>query len=254
MRTRESGRILKSSSVTLEIIDAVVELEGARVSQIADHLDISESAASNHLHTLRRADFLTAEGDIYQPSLKFAKLGEHARTRDPAYHHAIEITNELDEKTNFETSFSVEENGLGRYLRPEVEATSDVDKYFTIGERIYLHTTAVGKAILANYPEERVDYIIDRRGLPKQTEQTITSREELKKELKQVREQGYALNRGEDVEGVYAVGQAVKKPSGAVLGAISIGGPAFRTEKQRFEERFTAVLDEHIEKLEARLE
>lgn len=254
MRTEESGRILKSTSVSLEIIDTVVELEGARVSEIADHLAISESTASNHLHTLRRADFLTADGDIYQPSLKFAKLGEHAKTRDPAYQHAIESTNELDEKTNFETSFAVEENGLGRYLRPEVDVTTDVDKYFTIGERMYLHTTAVGKAILANYPDDRVDFIIDRRGLPERTDQTITSRDKLKTELEEIRKQGYALNRGEDWAGVYAIGQAVTKPSGAVLGATSIGGPTVRTNTDRFEEQFTGILDKHVTELETRLE
>lgn len=254
MRTQESGRTLKSSSVTLEIVDAVVELDGARVSQVADHLAISESAASNHLHTLRKAGFLVADGDIYQPSLKLAKLGEHAKTRDPAYQHAIEITNELDENTNFETSFTVEENGLGRYLRPEFKSTTAVDNYFTVGERIYLHSTAAGKAILATYPEDRIDYIVGRWGLPELTEQTITSREELETALEEVRNRGYALNHGEDQEGVYAIGQAVRKPSGAVLGAVSIAGPTYRTKKQRFEERFTAVLDEHIEKLQARLE
>jgi DNA-binding IclR family transcriptional regulator len=240
--------------MTLEIIDAVVELGGARVSQIAEYLDISESTASNHLHTLRRGGFLTTEGDIYQPSLKFAKLGEHAKTRDPAYRHAIEITNELDEQTNFETSFTVEENGVGRYLRPEVDATTDLDMYFTVGERMYLHTTAAGKAILATYPEERVDFIIDQVGLPPQTDQTVTSRDELKRELDEVRERGYALNRGEDQEGVYAIGQVATKPSGTVLGAISIAGPTYRTKKRRFEERLPSILADHIRELEARLE
>lgn len=254
MRTQESGRMLQSSSTTLEIIDAVVDLGGARVSQIADHLEISESTASNHLHTLRRRGFLTTEGDVYQPSLKFAKLGEHAKTRDPAYRHAIEITNELDERTNFETSFTVEENGVGRYLRPEVDATTDVDMYFTVGERMYLHTTAAGKAILATYPEERVDFIVDQVGLPPQTDQTITAREELKRELAEIRDRGYALNRGEDQEGVYAIGQAVMRPSGTVLGAISIAGPTYRTKKRRFEQRLPSILDDHIRKLEARLE
>jgi DNA-binding IclR family transcriptional regulator len=254
MRTYESGRILKSSSLTLEIVDAVVELEGARVSQVATHLDISESAASNHLHTLRKAGFLTADGDVYHPSLKFAKVGEHAKTRDPAYRHAIAITNTLDESTNFETSFTVAENGLGRYLRPEVDATTEVDKYVTVGERIYLHSTAAGKAILATYPESRVNNIVDRWGLPELTDRTITSREDLAAELATVRDQGYALNRGEDQDGVYAIGQAVRKPSGVVLGALSIAGPTYRTKERRFEERFTVILDDYIEKLEARLE
>lgn len=180
MRTNESGWILRSSSVTLEIVDAVVVLEAARVSEIADQVDTSRSAASNHLHTLRKAGYLTAEGDIYQPSLKLAKLGEHARTRDPAYRHAVEITNELDDETNFETSFTVEENGLGRDLGPEVDAATDIENYFTVGEQMYLHTTAAGKAILANYSDAWVDYILDCRGLPKKTDQMITSQQELK--------------------------------------------------------------------------
>jgi DNA-binding IclR family transcriptional regulator len=128
-----------------------------------------------------------------------------------------------------------------------------VDRYFTVGERMYLHTTAAGKAILAEYPEERVDFIVDRTGLPRQTDRTITSREALKRELDGIRQRGYALNRGEDQEGVYAIGQVARKPSGAVLGAISVAGPTYRTKKRRFEERLTSTLDEHIGKLEARL-
>ena len=174
MGAYESGRILQSSSLTLEIVDAVVELEGARVSQVATHLGISESAASNHLHTLRKAGFLTADWDVYHPSLKFAKVGEHAKTRDPAYRHAVEITNTLDGNTNFETSFTVAENGLGRYLRPEVDATTEVDKYFTVEERIYLHSTAAGKAILATFPESRVNNIVERWRLPELTDRTVT--------------------------------------------------------------------------------
>ena len=123
-----------------------------------------------------------------------------------------------------------------------------------MGERIYLHSTAAGKAILATFPESRVNNIVERWGLPELTDRTITSREDLDAELATVRDQGYALNRGEDQDGVYAIGQAVRKPSGIVLGALSIAGPTYRTKERRFEERFTVILDDYIEKLEARLE
>jgi DNA-binding IclR family transcriptional regulator len=72
--------------------------------------------------------------------------------------------------------------------------------------------------------------------------------------LDEIRQRGYALNRGEDQEGVYAIGQVATKPSGAVLGAISVAGPTYRTKKRRFEERLTSTLDGHIGKLEARLQ
>ncbi len=254
MRSRKSGRIVKSTTTSLKIVDGLIELEGARVTEIADALDISKSTVCHHLHTLQEAGYVVLKGDTYHPSLKFAYVGEHAKRRDPAYEVTMKVTQELDEQTPFETSFIVEENGLGRYLTPEVKHPGRYDRFAFTGEREYLHTTAAGKSILASLPRKDVNKIIDRWGLPRETTKTITDEATLLEELDRVRENGYAVNRGENRQDIYVLGKAVHKSNGTVLGALSVGSPANRIKIDEFNDRIVKLLDTHVDTLEERIE
>lgn len=51
------------------------------------------------------------------------------------------------------------------------------------GHRVHLHNTALGKAILAHYPRERLEAILDRHGMPQTSEETIIDRGGLFEEL-----------------------------------------------------------------------
>ncbi len=250
---RTSGRKLQSSTKTLEIVDALVELEGARTTEVAEYTGMSKSTVSNHLYTLQMADFITSRGDEYYPCLKFAAIGEYTQRREPAYETTIKIMRELKEETSFPNSFIVEENGYGRFLTSEVDQPEPYDRYAFVGEREFLHTTAAGKVILAEYPRETVDTIIDQRGLPALTEKTITSREGFYRELEKTKERGYAINDAENYEDVYVLGKAVHRPNGTVLGAITIGSQKSRIRVDRFTERITTLLEEYVNKLEAAL-
>ncbi|MFB6270828.1 MAG: IclR family transcriptional regulator, partial [Halobacterium sp.] len=115
-----------------------------------------------------------------------------------------------------------------------------VDTY--AGKRIYLHGAALGKAILAHLPEERVDAIVDRHGLPALTENTITDRDVLRDELADVRERGMAFDDEERLDGLRSVAAAVTSPDGDVLGAISIAGPTTRLQDERFREEIPEVV------------
>jgi DNA-binding IclR family transcriptional regulator len=70
----------------------------------------------------------------------------------------------------------------------------------------------------------RVEQIIDRRGLPAETDRTITDQAELMAELENVRERGYAVNSEESIENLYAVGVAATAKSGDLIGAYSVTG------------------------------
>jgi DNA-binding IclR family transcriptional regulator len=65
-----------------------------------------------------------------------------------------------------------------------------------------MHLTSAGKAILAHYPRERVEEIIDHRGLDSATPNSITEREALFKELEDIRERGFSFNNQENIEGL----------------------------------------------------
>jgi DNA-binding IclR family transcriptional regulator len=248
-----AGRTLQSSSLTLDIVDALVELEGARVTNIAEQLDISKSAASNHLHTLQEKGYVITNGDEYYPSLKFTYVGEHARRRNKGYELAADVTRDLNDKTPFETTFIVEENGVGRYLVSETNRSGKHDRYAFVGQKEYLHAIAAGKAILASFSRERVTRIVDHWGLPQITDRTITDEHALFEELERVREQGYATNQQENRE-VYAIAKAVYQPHGEVLGAMSILTPSVRLRGEDFDRDVYHLLFEHVDQLERRLE
>jgi IclR family acetate operon transcriptional repressor len=253
MRPQNSGRVLQSTSTTFDIIDALIELGGGRVTEVADVLDVSKSTVYNHLHTLRNEGYVVMRGDEYHLGLKFLCVGEQAKMSDHSYQDAIDVTTRLDEKTPFETGFIVEENGVGRFLKPEVSQSSTYDQFSLTGEKVHLHAVAAGKAILATFSEERIDAIIDEWNLPKVTEQTIGTREELFEEIDTVRKRGYAINQSENREGIYGVAKAARKPDGTTLGGMSMTGPVYRTKEGEFDEHAASLLDEHISKLEERI-
>lgn len=254
MNEGNPGRKLKTTTTTLEIIDALVELEGARVTEIAKQLQISKGSASNHLHTLRNEGYVTAKGDEYHPSLKFTYIGEHAKQHDRAYELAAEKTRHLDNEIPFETTFIVEENGIGRYLTPEVRQAGRHDNFAFTGEEEYLHTIAAGKSILATFSRDRIEEILDQWGLVKKTENTITNRERFFEELDKVREQGYAINQQENRQNVYSISTAVHRSSGRVLGGMSVVTPLFRLKGDDFDREIYKLLFDQVNDLEEDLE
>lgn len=80
----------------------------------------------------------------------------------------------------------VEEYGHGVFLyRSKGPEAVHMDTH--AGKRLPMHTTAFGKAILAHFPEERVEEIIEANGLPAHTPKTITDRDTLFEELESIR-------------------------------------------------------------------
>jgi DNA-binding IclR family transcriptional regulator len=120
-----------------------------------------------------------------------------------------------------------EEHGMGVYLHKETGENGVQTASYT-GNREYLHCTALGKAILADLPDDRVEAIVERRGLPQKTGNTITEVDELFDALAEIRETGLAYDRGEILEGLRCIAAPVTDSDGAVLGAISVSGPVSR--------------------------
>jgi DNA-binding IclR family transcriptional regulator len=120
--------------------------------------------------------------------------------------------------------------------------------------RLFLHSTAAGKAILAELPRERVLEILDRWGLPRQTSNTVTDRETLFEQLELVAERGYAYNDRECFDGYHGVGAVVRGIDGSILGALTIGGPVYRVPEERLGNEMVDLLLESVEDIEATIE
>ncbi|MFC7229781.1 IclR family transcriptional regulator [Salinirubellus salinus] len=250
--TDSASGTVKSAATLLSVVEAIRELDGGGVTELADHLDIGKSTVHRHLSTLQAHDYVVKEADEYHLGLRLLGLGEYVRERNRTYAMARPVVDQLAEETEERALFMTEEHGRAVYLYRSV-GTHGVRTNSTTGTRRYLHTIAGGKAILAHLPAKRVDEIVDRWGLPPETQSTITDREQLATELERIRECGVAFNREECIEGLQAVATPVLAPDGTVVGALSVSGPAHRIKGEWLEDGIPDLLLGSANELELNL-
>jgi DNA-binding IclR family transcriptional regulator len=244
MDSDRSPRTLKTVEKTCEILDALKEVEGAGVTELADRLDMSKGGVYNHLATLHDQQYVVKNGDQYELSHRFFNLGEFVKHRDPLYTAGRSEVDRLAKETGESAHLMVEQFGKGTYYYKAQSEKGISQEYHwnLLEETDYLHWTATGKAVMAELPEERIQEIVDTHGLPTMTEKTITELDHLFDELSKIREQGYALNDEEQIRGVRAIGAAVTNHEGVVLGAISVSGPTSRIGEDKFSSRYPELV------------
>lgn len=229
----ESPRTVEAVDKACRIIDALQSLDGAGVTELADKLDISKGTIHTHLSTLNKNGFVVKDGTTYRPSLRFLDIGEDIKNSRQLYQIAQTEIEELAAETDTRVQISTEEFGVLVVL-DIARSEHAIEAPTRVGKRDYLHCIAAGKAILAHLPQERIEAIIDRHGLPARTPNTITDPADLLEELEEVRREGIAFNDEEKIKGLRAVGAPVRSDTGDVLGSISASGPTSGMEGDRF--------------------
>jgi IclR family KDG regulon transcriptional repressor len=96
------------------------------------------------------------------------------------------------------------------------------------GDRTAVHSTALGKALLAFLPETEINAIISEQPLIKKTPQTITRKGHLLEHLASVREQGIAIDLEENLSGVTCIAAPIFDHAQRPIAAFSISGPSAR--------------------------
>ncbi|MFC7157795.1 IclR family transcriptional regulator [Halomarina halobia] len=224
---------IRSVQTSLQITKGLRELQDATITELAEHLGIPKTTVFNHLKTLEEEEFVVRTGDSYRLGLRYLELGESARSRHVLFQKAKPEVLKLAQETGELSGISTEEYGQGVFLF--ITAGENAVRTDTrTGMRVYLHTFALGKAILAYTPEQRVKWILDRFGLPAMTPNTITDRETLFEEFETIRAEGIAFDDEERVKGLRTVAAPIITHNERVLGAISVAAPTSRMKNERF--------------------
>lgn len=229
------SRRLQTTDTSFEIIDLLMERDGATMTQISEDIGLANSTVHGHLKTLEANQLIVKEGNEYHIGVKFFHYGNFTRQRKPEYQYAQENVEHLADATSEGANFCVEEHGQVIVLNG---ASPAPDPAYNIGNVFDMHTTAVGKAILAEMDDNEVSEVLSEWGLPASTEHTITDEATLFDELEEIRRTGLAFNHEEMLSGLSAVGVAVKRPDSSVCGALSVGGPTYRIDEDKLREEF----------------
>ena len=108
----------------------------------------------------------------------------------------------------------------------QVAGPSALQPHNWVGQHIPLHATSNGKVLMAWMPDAELKDLLGR--LPAFTGLTITSKPTLRKQLEEVREQGYAVAVDELEVGLTAIAAPVRNAHGDVICSMSVSGPTFR--------------------------
>ena len=112
-----------------------------------------------------------------------------------------------------------------------------------VGMRVPCYSCAPGKSILADLPEGELQEYLNHVTLKKFTPRTLATGSSLKKELKEVRDCGFAVDLAEGLEGIHCVSAVVLDDYHYPVCAITTIGPAFRMPEKRFKEIGNACLE-----------
>ncbi|GAB7021185.1 IclR family transcriptional regulator [Halostagnicola bangensis] len=216
-----------------EIIEFVRNQDGATIAEITETLELPKSTVHDYVNTLSQLGYLTNDNGTYDLSLRFLTHGRYVQ-KDIALGSVVRpYLEDLASKTGEIVWYIVEEDGKAVYVQ-KATGNDALQPYASIGTRCDLHSIAGGKAILAALPDDYVDRVIEERGLDQRTDRTITSPGELEESRDRIAERGYALNRGENIDGWRAVASSIVV-NDDLYGAIAVAGPENRLRDDRFE-------------------
>jgi DNA-binding IclR family transcriptional regulator len=101
-----------------------------------------------------------------------------------------------------------------------------------LGGRMPLHSTALGKVLLAHAPSEVRDAVL-RGPMERRAPRTIINVDVLLRQLADVATMGVAFEYEESAVGIVCVASGIFGPSDEILGAVSVTGPVHRFQPAR---------------------
>ena len=236
---------IKVLDKTFSILDILLQHGSTmHMTEIAEKLGFYPSTIHRILDTLKYWGYVEQNPNTqkYQLGLKLLELGMARYHQMDLVKEATPCLKKLAKQCNETVHLGVLEEGEVMYLAKE-ESSQTIRMISYVGKRAPLHCTALGKVLLTYLSSEERKKILGEKVLPRLTENTITDKRELEKELSKVREQGFALDREENEKDVRCIAAPIRNYHGKVIAAISISSPIFRIDKNTQNNQKEALIE-----------
>ena len=219
-------------SKTLRTLLMLTAHDSLRVTDLARELGVAVSTAHRMLHIMGLHGFVEQEEGSRRYRLGPAALniGRRPAGRElapTAHPHLARLSADLGETVNLLVL-----DGSEAVFLDGVESRQLVRVATRTGARIPAYESAGGKALLAQMPFATVRSMYA-GGLTRATRYTLPDLDGLDRDLALTRERGYALNLGEHVAEIRAIGIVVRGRQGGPVAALTAAGPSSRWERER---------------------
>lgn len=245
VRPREGG--VQSVERALDILEFVSRSEGELgVSEIGAATGLSAGTVHRLLATLGSRGYVHRNKETRRYALGLKSLTMATVTRERVGKMSLPFLEELMQVSQETANLAILEGNSAMYIEQIAPPTRMLRIFTEPGNRVSLHSCGTGKVLLAYQPPRLVELLLSRLDLVRYTASTITDPGQLRSELRQVRRQGYAVDYGEQEDGVRCIAAPVFGPDGEIFASMSISGPSSRLESRR-----TGKLIPHIKRISA---
>ena len=216
--------IIQSVERALRILDLFDEhTTELKITEISEKISLHKSTVHSLLKTLQKYSYIdqNPEDGKYKLGLKLAERGNFVISNMDIRKAARKYLLDLSAKTGQTVHLGILDGLEGVYI-DKVEGEQSIIRYSRIGRRLPLHSTAIGKVLLANQKQDEIDRLILDYQYQNVTPNTITNEAVFREEIEKIQQQGFALDNQENEQGVRCVAVPILKGDNKVLAAISI--------------------------------
>jgi DNA-binding IclR family transcriptional regulator len=232
-----SVRVLERASQVLDCFSLAEPR--LRIADIRRMTGLPATTVNRIVKTLVAENLLEREGDDYRLGLRVLVWGAPATAGSQLVAVSGPVVEQIRDFTGESTAVSVRQ-GASRVIVQSALSKQSVIFNSYVGQVRSLHAGASGKIFLA-YEDAALDAAL-RKGLTRHTEHTRTDVDELRAELTDIRELGWAFAEGENEIGLNSLAAPVFGPTGALVGSLGVGGPSFRLSRSAAEEWVPAIV------------
>lgn len=230
---------------SLEIIEAVAEGDGLSLSELARRVELPKSTAHSLVQTLAGDGFLERApgGGTYVLGPRMLRLLGRLPDQFELPRVARPMMETLVERVQ-ETAILGVRSGTSIVYVEQVEAPQYIRYAAPLGEARPLYSSSIGKLFTAAMSADELDELLNEIAPTRFTDVTTIDAEAITAESRQVAAQGYALNRGETIDGVVAIAAPIyrgNESDGPLLAGLSLAGPADRVNRRLDELRMLVL-------------
>ena len=232
---------VKATRTSIRLLERLLELGEAPLTEIANEVDLSKSSVHNHLGTLEQLGFVVKRDMTYRVSLRCCEIGATARRSVPFYATGQREVERLSKASGLAGGLAVFERNTAICLHSTTgqhQETPPVED----GDRLPLHASAPGKAILGALDDSALDDALTDVEFESLTEETLTDEGELRAQLDRVRTRGVATDREEwrpDLRGLAAGFSAADE---SVVGSIFVLSATEEMSGKQFQQDVPGLL------------
>ncbi len=220
---------IQSLDRALDVLDLLAAGDGLTLSEIATALSQSPATVYRILMTYARRNVVQEDPNtqIWAIGATVFRLGSAFLRRTNVIERSRSVMRELMSQTGETANLGIARGDQVLFVS-QVETQEAIRAFFAPGTQAPMHSSGIGKALLAQYSTDQLEAFIAANALEKFTPQTITDPGHLRREMLQIRDLGYAFDNEERNTGMRCVAAPVLDQHGEPVAGISVSGPSHR--------------------------